>query len=90
MEQKEGWFDDEGWQIDDPSDPGAWWFPEKAAAGKPVVVGREQSWSLQEWQAAHEKIFRAMDPDRDGTITFEEMMNFMWSGRSGARPSQPR
>jgi hypothetical protein len=28
MEQKEGWFDAEGWQIDDPaSAPDKWWFP---------------------------------------------------------------
>jgi hypothetical protein len=30
---------------------------------------------LSPWQAAHEKIFRAMDVDKDGTITFEEIMN---------------
>jgi hypothetical protein len=33
--------------------------------------------SLQEWQAAHERIFKAMDTDHDGTVTFEEMQAFM-------------
>ena len=30
MEQKEGWFDAEGWRIDDPSDQQTqnWWFPD--------------------------------------------------------------
>jgi uncharacterized protein YhfF len=38
--------------------------------------------SLQEWQAAHERIFKAMDTDHDGTVTFEEMQAFM-RGRGG-------
>jgi uncharacterized protein YhfF len=33
--------------------------------------------SLQEWQAAHERIFKAMDTEHDGTVTFEEMQAFM-------------
>ena len=33
--------------------------------------------SLQEWQAAQERIFKAMDTDHDGTVTFEEMQAFM-------------
>jgi hypothetical protein len=33
--------------------------------------------SLQEWQAAHERIFKAMDADHDGTVTLEEMEAFM-------------
>jgi hypothetical protein len=49
MEQKEGWFDDEGWRIDDPREPKAW-FPGSA----PVIVGKERPWSLQEWQQAAE------------------------------------
>jgi uncharacterized protein YhfF len=31
--------------------------------------------TLQEWQAAHERIFKAMD--HDGTVTFEEMQAFV-------------
>jgi Ca2+-binding EF-hand superfamily protein len=38
--------------------------------------------SLQEWQAAHERIFKAMDTDHDGTVTFEEMQAFI-RGRGG-------
>jgi Ca2+-binding EF-hand superfamily protein len=33
--------------------------------------------SLQEFQAANERIFRAMDTDHDGTVTFEEMQAFI-------------
>jgi hypothetical protein len=54
MEQKEGWFDDEGWRIDDPRDSSQnWWFPD-AAGTHPldVVIGREQPWSGKEWQKA--------------------------------------
>lgn len=55
VEQKEGWFDDEGWRIDDPADPNPnnWWFP-NATRTEPlnVVVGNERPWSLQEWQLA--------------------------------------
>jgi EF hand domain-containing protein len=33
--------------------------------------------SLEEWQAAQERMFKAMDTDHDGTVTFEEMEAFM-------------
>jgi Ca2+-binding EF-hand superfamily protein len=33
--------------------------------------------SLQEWQSAHERIFKAMDTNHDGAVTFEEMQAFM-------------
>ena len=35
--------------------------------------------SLQEFQAAHEKIFKGIDTDKDGTITLEEIRAFMRS-----------
>jgi EF hand domain-containing protein len=37
--------------------------------------------SLQEFQAAHERIFRAMDTNKDGKLTPEEMQAFMHGGR---------
>ncbi|KRR13423.1 hypothetical protein CQ12_09880 [Bradyrhizobium jicamae] len=37
--------------------------------------------SLQEFQAAHERIFKAMDSNKDGQVTLEEMQAFM-HGRS--------
>jgi hypothetical protein len=49
MEQKEGWFDDEGWSIDDQADEGQKWFPNSAA---PVVVGAGTPWSRKEWETA--------------------------------------
>jgi Ca2+-binding EF-hand superfamily protein len=33
--------------------------------------------SLEEFQAAQERIFKAMDADHDGTVTLEEMEAFM-------------
>ena len=43
--------------------------------------------SLQEFQAAHERIFKAMDGNKDGQVTQEEMHAFMHgqSKSSGAR-----
>jgi hypothetical protein len=39
--------------------------------------------SLQEFQAAHEKIFKAMDANKDDRLTLEEVMAFMQgTGRS--------
>ena len=32
--------------------------------------------SLQEFQAGHERIFKAMDADKDGRLTLEEIRNF--------------
>ncbi len=43
--------------------------------------------SLQEFQAAHERIFRAMDANKDGFVTFEEMQNFI-RGTSTPAPQQ--
>jgi hypothetical protein len=41
--------------------------------------------SLQEFQAAHERIFKAMDSNKDGQVTQDEMQAFM-HGRPG-RPA---
>lgn len=37
--------------------------------------------SLQEFQAAHERIFKAMDTNKDGKLTPEEMQAFMHGTR---------
>ncbi len=37
--------------------------------------------SLQEFQAAHERFFKAMDSNKDGKLTLEEMQAFMHGGR---------
>jgi Ca2+-binding EF-hand superfamily protein len=42
--------------------------------------------SLQEFQAAHERIFKAMDRNKDGQLTQEEMQAFM----QGTRRSVPQ
>jgi Ca2+-binding EF-hand superfamily protein len=38
--------------------------------------------SLQEFQAAHDRIFKAMDSNKDGQLTLEEMQAFMQGTRS--------
>ena len=43
--------------------------------------------SLQEFQAAHERIFKGMDANKDGRITPEEMQAFM-QGTRRAVPAQ--
>jgi hypothetical protein len=42
--------------------------------------------SLQEFQTAHERIFKAMDSNKDGKLTLEEMQAFM----HGTRGSVPQ
>ena len=41
--------------------------------------------SLQEFQAAHERIFKAMDANKDGRLTMEEMQGFMHGTRTVPR-----
>ena len=41
---------------------------------------------LPEFQAAHERIFKAMDSNKDGRLTQEEMQAFMRGTRSSAAP----
>jgi EF hand len=43
--------------------------------------------SLQEFQAAHERIFKAMDSNKDGQVTWDEMQAFV-HGRSRGSTSQ--
>ena len=43
--------------------------------------------SLQEFQAAHERIFKAIDANKDGFVTFEEMQIFI-RGTSTPAPQQ--
>lgn len=58
MEQKEGWFDEEGWLVDDPTEePSKLWFaddPNRPTRPKGVVAGAGRAWSLIEWQKAAE------------------------------------
>ena len=40
--------------------------------------------SLQEFQAAHERIFKAMDANKDGVLTLQEIQEFMRGTRTAA------
>jgi hypothetical protein len=42
--------------------------------------------SLQEFQAAHERIFKAMDADKDGKLTLDEIRNFRLGAARGPKP----
>jgi Ca2+-binding EF-hand superfamily protein len=44
--------------------------------------------SLQEFQAAHERIFKAMDINKDGVLTLEEIQTFMQGTRTPI-PGEP-
>ena len=44
--------------------------------------------SLQEFQAAHERIFKAMDSNKDGQVTQEEMQAFMHGQPRRSAPQQ--
>ena len=56
MEQKEGWFDAAGWDVDAAVDESAAWFTAPAPGGgrkkAGLVVGGGRPWSEQEWQKA--------------------------------------
>lgn len=58
LEQKEGWFDEEGWLVDDPTEePSKLWFPndpDRPTGPRGVVIGAGRAWSLIEWQKAAE------------------------------------
>jgi hypothetical protein len=45
--------------------------------------------SLQEFQAVHERLFKAMDSTKDGRLNLEEMQNFM-HGTTRPAPSGPQ
>lgn len=36
--------------------------------------------SLQEFQSAHERLFKAMDSNKDGVLSFEELEGFLHGG----------
>jgi hypothetical protein len=45
--------------------------------------------SLQEFQTAHERIFKAMDINKDGVLTLEEIQAFMHGTRTPVPSEQP-
>ncbi len=47
----------------------------------------DETISLQEWQAAHERIFKAMDVNKDGRLTPDEIRAFM-TGQTRTGPQQ--
>lgn len=47
--QMEGWYDDQGWTVDDGYQPSRHWFP-----GKRVVIGTDRNWSREAWEKAYD------------------------------------
>jgi Ca2+-binding EF-hand superfamily protein len=45
----------------------------------------DETISLPEFQAAHERLFKAMDANKDGRLTMEEMQSFMQGTRTFPR-----
>ena len=95
MEQKEGWFDAEGWQIDDPNDQQVqnWWFPDPSV--KPgeqprplrVVVGQDRSSSLDAWTKArdlwkHHSDEYGMDLSPERLGRYRVPSRWLWRGPS--------
>jgi len=79
QEQKEGWFDADGWRIEG-------WFP-----GSPegVVAGSGRAWSLIEWQKAAE-LWRQHGKDYALTMSPERFASLRaQAGPAGALPEEP-
>ncbi len=60
LEEKEGWFDESGWRVDEGADPDAAWFTDKDKNGAPrvrdvVLGGGTNKWALQAWQKAYDE-----------------------------------
>jgi Ca2+-binding EF-hand superfamily protein len=45
--------------------------------------------SLSEFQAAHERMFKAIDANKDGRVTIEEMQAWMQGRPTSAAESKP-
>ena len=62
--------------------------PDRLAGGPagPLTSRGDGTISLTEFQVAHERIFKAMDSNKDGRLTQEEMQAFM----HGTRRSVPQ
>ena len=60
MLQKDGWYDTEGWEVDNGIDAVNAWFVETDKNGQrvmpkqPVVIGSGTEWSQAEWQKAYD------------------------------------
>ena len=44
--------------------------------------------SLEEFQAAHARIFKAMEPDKAGNVSQEEMLDFMRGTAKSGLPAE--
>ena len=94
-----GWRYQQGWQRRGAMNPGmmgqGWMMGSGNVGPGPSVMMRmiftlmdsdgDGTVSLQEFQAAHERIFKGMDANKDGRLTLEEILAFM----QGTRRSVP-
>lgn len=80
MEQKDGWFDADGWEIDANVDPANQWFP-RDRFPTPVVVGNTEKWSEREWRDAAS--LWSAHGERTGLILSEPLLQSLYETYRG-------
>jgi hypothetical protein len=79
-----GWGPDTGWGMMGPGMPHMMMRMMMIMADTDI----DGAVSLQEFQAAHERMFRAMDANKDGRLTMDEVQSFTSEPRSPAQQQQ--
>ena len=88
LEQKEGWFDGDGWRIDDPAgDPNKWWFPDRTRKASPAGRGGRDRARLVAGRVAAGG--RDVEPARPGVRAEPHRCTARQSPPAGRRPDHP-
>ena len=90
MEQKDGWFDEAGWEVDGGVDEGAAWFTDPAPGGgrqkARVVVGGGRQWSVQAWREAARLWQKSGE---ENGLIFDESRAVRFREEAGLPPGAP-